>query len=176
MNKPASKILTLPLRLAVIILIYGALFKVMHWPYANPLMGFGSISILLLYLIRFFYKKEKVILDYVKLVIVLLWVFKYIIGVFHIMSLPYIFEILLLVLCIWWLIEEGLDFISNRKLKGHLFLKSLYYLFFGLTTCLLVVGIIFKIQHWPYGNIMFTLGVLLLSGLLLLDYFIVKRS
>ncbi|WP_175455536.1 GldL-related protein [Winogradskyella thalassocola] len=45
----------------------------------------------------------------------------------------------------------------------------------GLTIFTLVFGILFKIQHWPYGALLFTIGVLLLSLLLIFDYFIVDR-
>ena len=62
-----SKILTFPLRLALIILIFGALFKIMHWPYANMLMLIGGVSIGLLYTIRFYFNTKKSKLDYVKL-------------------------------------------------------------------------------------------------------------
>jgi hypothetical protein len=40
-----KKILTFSLRIALIILIIGALFKIMHWPYANRLMLIGGVSI-----------------------------------------------------------------------------------------------------------------------------------
>ena len=78
MEKQATKILTLPLRVALVILLYGALFKVMHWPYANILMLIGGVSIGLLYTIRFLNKEDKSKLDYVKIAIVLIWVFSYI--------------------------------------------------------------------------------------------------
>ena len=40
----------------------------------------------------------------------------------------------------------------------------------------LFLGIIFKIQHWPYGSMLFVLGVLSLNMLLIFDYFIIDRS
>lgn len=170
------KILTFPLRIALIVLIFGALFKVMHWPYAGQLMLIGAILIGVLYTIRFSNKHDKSKLDYVKLALILLWVFNYLVNAFHLFNIPYVFEILLLILFIYWFIEEGIMYIKNRKLKKNKFLKALYYILIGITIFVLFLGIVFKIQHWPYGSILFVLGVLILNMLLILDYFIIDRS
>ncbi|NRD18562.1 hypothetical protein HNV08_00770 [Winogradskyella eckloniae] len=171
-----SKILTFPLRLTVIILTFGALFKIMHWPYAAQLMLIGSVSIGLLYSIRFLKKADKSRLDYVKLSLILLWVFSYLVKAFHIIYLPYIFEILLVILFIYWFSIEGISYFKNRKYRKNLFFKTLYFLLIAMTIFALFFGIIFKIQHWPYGALLFTSGILLLSILLIYDYFIIDRS
>ena len=170
-----SKILTLPLRISLIILIYGALFKLMHWPNANVLMLIGSTLVLVLYIIRFFYKIEKKLLDYVKLFLVLIWLFNYTITVFHFLKLPYVLEIILAILFFWWLIVEGLTIFKERKFKDNKVLKAIYYLLFGTCSMFILFGLLFKIQHWPYGSLLFTLGILVLSIVLIYDYFIVKR-
>ncbi|WP_371286029.1 GldL-related protein [Winogradskyella forsetii] len=53
------KIFNFPLCIAIIVLIFGMLFKVMHWPFASILMLIGGISIGSLYVIRFISKKNK---------------------------------------------------------------------------------------------------------------------
>ena len=169
------KILTFPLRIAIVILIFGALFKIMHWPYANNLMLLGGASIGILYTIRFVYKREKTILDYVKLAMILIWVFNYLSNAFQIFYVPYIYEILLLILFIYWFYVEGISYFKSRSYRKNRFLKAVYYILIGLTVFTLVFGILFKIQHWPYGALLFTIGVLLLSLLLIFDYFIVER-
>lgn len=171
----STKILTFPLRLAIIVLIFGALFKVMHWSYATHLMFISSITIGLLYAIRFIYKRDKTKLDYVKLTLVLLWVFSYLIKVFHLFYIPYLFEISLLILFIYWFIAEGMTYFKNRKLKKNKFIKVIYYILIVQTICTLFFGIIFKISHWPYGALMLTLGILMLNILLIYDYFLVDR-
>lgn len=171
-----TNLLTFPLRLSIIIVIFGALFKVMHWPYATHLMLIGTVSLGLLYSVRFINKKHKSKLDYVKLFMILLWVFQYLVSAFHIVYIPYIFKILLLILFVYWFIVEGIYYFKNRKFKKNKFLKIVYYLLVGCTVFTLFFGIIFKIQHWPYGALLFTLGVLLLSVLLIFDYFIIARK
>lgn len=170
-----TKILTFPLRISIIVLIFGALFKVMHWPYAKVLMLIGSVVIGLLYAIRFVNKKTKTKLDNVKLAIILIWVFNYLVTAFHLFYVSYVFEILLLMLFIYWFTVEGIFYFKNRKFKKNKFIKAIYYLLIALAICTLFFGIIFKIQHWPYGALLLTLGVLTLNILLVFDYFIIDR-
>ena len=176
MEKSEHNTLTLLLRVALIILLYGVLFKFMRWSFAQTLMLYGSIAVVLLYSLRFLFKKEKVQLDYIKLGVVVFWVFNYIVNVFHLFNLPYIFEIILLVLFVWWFINEGLSYFTRRKLMDNSFVKFLYYMLSIASLTLITVGVLFKIQHWPDGPLMFTLGVLILSFVLILDLFVVKKQ
>jgi hypothetical protein len=171
-----KKILTFPLRIALIILIIGALFKIMHWPYANRLMLIGGVSISILYLIRFLYKKPKNKIDFVKLSLVFLWLINYLIDAFHVFNIPYLFEALLVALFIWWFTEEGVFYFKNRKFKRKGIIKMFYYLICYLTLLALSLGILIKIQHWPYGSLIFVLGVLLLCLVLILDYFLIEHK
>lgn len=174
MKSLQKKILTLPIRIALIILIIGALFKIMHWPYYKELMLIGALSIGVIYVVRFIYKKEKTKLDYAKLALVILWLFNYLSQVFHLYNIPYIVDICIVVLFFWWFIEEGFFYLKNRKFKTSKIIKVVYYFLIGLTVFLLLFGTLFKIQHWPYGSLMFTLGILLLCLILILDYIIVE--
>lgn len=169
------KILTFPLRIAIVILIFGALFKIMHWPYANIFMEIGGVSIGLLYTIRFLFKKEKSNLDYVKLMMILIGVLSYFVKVFQLFYVRYIFEIVLLSLFIYWFIAEGFSYFKNRKYRMNTFFKNVYYFLIGLAICALFFGILFKIQHWPYGALLFTIGILQLNIILIFDYFIIDR-
>jgi len=171
-----TKVLTFPLRLSIIILIFGALFKIMHWPFANNLMLIGAVLLAILYTIRFISKPKKFLLDYVKLALVLVWVFNYLVGAFHIFYVPYFFQILLFILFIYWFIVEGPAYIKNRKFTKNRFLKVCYKILIALTAFMVFFGLLFKVQHWPYGSILFVLGILSLNILLFLDYFLIDRS
>ncbi len=175
MQTTTKKILTLPLRLAIIITIFGALYKIMHWPYGYQLILIGYTTIILLYTFRFLNKNKKERLDYVKYGLVVLWVFSFFNQVFNLINLPYSFEILLSALFIWWLVEEGFSYFTSRKLKNSKVLKIFYYTLILITILLIVFGVLFKISHWPYGSLLFTFGILLLSFMLIFDYFAIKR-
>ena len=176
MNKPSKNILTLPLRFALVVLIFGALFKVMHWPYSKELMFVGAIAIGVMYTIRFFYKKEKSILDYGKIAIVLLWIFSYLANVFHLFSVPYVFEICFLILFVWWFFKEGMYYFKNRKIKKRGFINTVYYILIGLAAFAIFFGVLFKIQHWPYGSELFVIGILVFNTILILDYFLFEKK
>ena len=64
---------------AIALLLIGAMFKIMHWPFANEMLivGFGSMAGF--YTTHFFNKPEKELLDYGKV----LFVFLIIIIVFN---------------------------------------------------------------------------------------------
>jgi len=171
-----TKILTFPIRIALIILVYGVLFKVMHWLYAKQLILLGSGLIVLLYSLRFLYKKEKQTLDYVKLGLVLVWVFNYCIKGLHLFNIPYVLDLVLLILFVWWLITEGFTYFIRRKLKNSGVLKLFYYGFSITSLALIIIGVLFKIQHWPYGSLIFTFGSLLLSMMLIVDYFAIQKQ
>ncbi|MGJ8548418.1 GldL-related protein [Winogradskyella wichelsiae] len=90
--------------------------------------------------------------------------------------MPYLFEILLLILFIYWFIIEGPVYIKNRKFTKNRFLKVCYKILIALTAFMVFFGLLFKIQHWPYGSLLFVLGILSLNILLFLDYFLIDRS
>ena len=171
-----KKTLTFPLRLSLVLLIFGALFKIMHWPYAGVLMFTAGISIVLLYAVRFLNKRTKRSLDYVKLVMVLLWTTSYLCKVFHVFTHRYILDIGLAILFIYWFITENPNYLKNRKFSKKGLIKVIYQALKIISVLSLVFGVLFKIQHWPYGSILFVQGTLLLCLLLILDYFIRERA
>jgi hypothetical protein len=171
-----KKILTLPLRLALILLIIGALFKIMHWPYSSILMFIAGVSLTVLYTIRFLNKKTKSRLDYIKLALVLLWLISYFLKVFHLFKHRYILDIGVAILFIYWFLNDNPNYLMKRKFKKKGVVKVIYQILKVFTILSLIFGVLFKIQHWPYGSILFTQGILFLCILLILDYFIKERS
>lgn len=59
-------------RLAISLLLIGALFKIMHWPGADILIISSALVLIIAYLSHFFYKPRKMPIDYGKLLIVLI--------------------------------------------------------------------------------------------------------
>ncbi len=174
MKTSEKKILTFPIRLALIVLIIGALFKIMHWPNSKELMLIGALSVAVLYTIRFLNKAHKKTLDYIKLSLILLWLHNYFVQSFHLYKIPFLLEICFIILLIWWFAEEGFFYFLNRKFKKRGLLKITYYLLIGLTFFMLLFGILFKIQHWPYGSLVLLFGTLFLCLTLILDYFVIE--
>ena len=175
MNKTRNKALTFPIRIALAFLIIGILFEIQHWPFSNQIILISGIVISILYTIRFFLKKNKVVLDYVKLPLVMLWVSTYMVKTLHLLNIHYLFNIVLFALFVYWFINEGSSYFSNnRKLKKGKLLKVIYYLLSIITFLLILFGALFKIQHWPYGSEIITLGLLSLAIIIIVDYFLTE--
>lgn len=148
----------------------------MQWPYGLDLMLIGSLLLAFMYGIRFALKRKKLNLDYIKLSIVAVWTLRIVTLVFIGSKFISVFNVLLIGLGIWWFFEEGIDFYSNRKLKLNGTLKVIYYILIALSVLMCVVGILLRILHWPYGALIFTLGVLSVSLFMIIDLFVVKRT
>ncbi|SFI60655.1 hypothetical protein SAMN05443431_101444 [Olleya namhaensis] len=172
MDTIEPKKFSLLLRICVSILLIGALFKIMHWPYSNTLMLISILGILILYPLRFIPIVEKSTMDYVKLALVVLWCFNYLITIFHLYQLPVFFNVMLLLLFGWWFINEGTSVLNfgNIKIKGVL--KVVYIAFAIFAVACIFLGALFKIQHWPYSNLLFVIGVTSISILVTVDYFV----
>ncbi|MBD3863099.1 GldL-related protein [Olleya marilimosa] len=41
---------------------------------------------------------------------------------------------------------------------------------------IILLGNLFKIMHWPYANVLFTLGVVLAAIILIVDYFVRRKT
>ncbi len=176
MEATQKKALTVPIRLVTILLLYSLLFQYMQWPYGLDLMLIGSLLLAFMYGIRFALKRKKLNLDYVKLSIVAVWTLRIVTLVFIGSTFINVFNVVLIGLGIWWFFEEGIDFYSNRKLKLNGTLKVIYYILIALSVLMCVVGILLRILHWPYGALIFTLGVLSVSLFMIIDLFVVKRT
>ncbi len=111
-------------------------------------------------------------MDYIKLAMVILWCLIYGIRVFHLYSPPIVFNIILALLFGWWFINQGTDYITIRKLKTNKTVQFMYYLVVVFSIACVFLGAIFKIQHWPYSNILMTLGIISTSILIIIDYFV----
>lgn len=150
-----------PLRVSLLILIAGGLMQTQHWPYGKEVVAAGAAGLLVFYPVRFFAKKGKQWLDYVKLLLIPLWAITTVLRVYH---LPYANVIgwAPTLLFLVWFFSEGTCYIRagfNDQSQGKWLGKTV----FGVAAGLSVLGILFKIQHWPAANIMLILGVALIG-------------
>jgi hypothetical protein len=160
-----KKILTFPLRVLVGIFILGMLVKIMHWAGGNILIITGLSAIAALYPFRFYKKENKRIKDYIKLILVLSWAFSVITGTLH---LPYdnMMKIIPAITFWIWLGAEAYDFFILEK-KEHAF--SNYSVWSVIATAFILTGILLKILHWPFANILLILGFVCLVAWFIKD-------
>jgi GldL N-terminal domain len=147
------------LKLSISLLIIAILFKLMHWQYSKILFSISIFSIIIFYPIRFYLKKDKIILDYAKLLLVLFGVTNFYLKVMHFPNHNIIVYGTPLFFYLWLLLEIFANN-KNEESSSNSVLPFGVNIFLGL---LIVFGTIFKIMHWPYSQHMLISGFILLA-------------
>ncbi len=167
-----KKILKLPLRISLAILLSGILGKMLEWPYATNILLIGFAVLGFLYTIRFFNKAEKEFLDYIKLVLVSFWTLY---GIFTVMNFPYtlFFLTMTTISFVLWFIMEGSAYFLDEDRRAK---NSLYHILWNcalvLGTLGLISGSLLKILHWDYALHLLSLGITLIAAYILKDVFV----
>lgn len=166
-----KKILTMPLRLSIVVLLMGMLMKVLEWPMASQVMFVSFAVIGILYVFRFFKKTSRHFVDYVKMVLVFFWTTN---GIFRIMDFPYtiLFQVIIAISFVLWFILEGTAYFldDDRKVKNST--NQLIWNFVMVAgTLAIIVGSILKILNWEFAIHLLTLGIVILAAYILKDVF-----
>ncbi len=171
-----KKILKMPLRVSLAVLLSGVLAKMFEWPYAKEIVLYSFIAIGVLYTIRFFQKNEKQFIDFTKLALV---TFFSLYGIFTILEFPYtlFFLVLMAITFVMWFVMEGTAYFldDDRRAKN-----SIYQI---LWNCALVVGTLgvisgslLKILNWDYAVHILSIGLTIVAAYILKDVFVPESS
>jgi len=138
-----KKILKLPLRVSLAILLFGTISKISEWPFAAEIMLIGFSAIGFLYVFRFLKKTEKKFIDYVKLILVIFWTAN---GIFKILSLPF---------TLFFQIIIALSFCA-----------------LVIGTLGVIAGSLLRLIDWDYSVHILSLGITMIAAYILKDVFI----
>lgn len=154
------------IRILISINIIAVLFRLMHWPHSMYLFLIGLGGIFILYPIRFYLKKDKLALDYIKLIFVELFCFTRFVKIHHLLKID-ILIIVTEVIGIIWILFEIFNFINNVKPRYKPIIPKLNsnYVF----VLIILIGALFKLMHWPYANILLIIGLVLLALFFIYD-------
>lgn len=167
-----KKILKLPLRVSIAVLLFGMLAKILEWPFANEIMLFGFSTIAVLYIARFLKKSNKEFIDYTKLVLIVFWATN---GIFRVLDFPYtlFFQIITAISFVTWFVMEGTAYFLDEDRRAKNSLGQI------LWNCLLVVGTlgviggtILKVLDWDYAIHLLSLGITFIGAYVLKDVFV----
>ncbi|VAW15664.1 hypothetical protein MNBD_BACTEROID03-2335 [hydrothermal vent metagenome] len=171
-----KKILKLPIRISIAILLIGMLAKVLEKPYVSKIMLFGFFALGILYMFRFLKKKQKQFIDYTKLVLVVFWVAN---GIFRVMDFPYtlFFQIVTAIAFIIWFVMEGAAYFldEDRRAKNST-TQILWNCTLVLGTLGVISGSLLRILHWDYAIHLLSLGITLIAAFILKDVFVPEAS
>lgn len=171
-----KKILKLPLRISIGVLLFGMLAKILEWSFAKEIMLFGFTTIGILYVFRFLKKRERQFIDYTKLVLIVFWATN---GIFRVLDFPYtlFFQIITAIAFVTWFILEGTAYFLDEDRRAKNSIGQI------LWNCLLVVGTlgvitgtILKVLDWAYAIHLLSLGITFIGAYVLKDVFVPSKN
>lgn len=171
-----EKILKLPLRISLAILLLGTVAKITEWPFAPEIMLIGFSAIGLLYVFRFLKKTEKKFLDYTKLTLIIFWTAN---GIFKVLGFPFtlFFQIIIAISFIIWFVMEGTAYFLDEDRRAKNSIAQI------LWNCALIIGVLgvisgslLKLIDWDYSIHLLSLGITFIAAYILKDVFIPESS
>lgn len=167
-----KKILKMPLRVSLAVLLSGIIAKMFEWPYAQEIIFYGFVVIGVLYAIRFIKKQEKQFIDYTKLALVS---FFSLYGIFSILEFPYtlFFLILMAFTFVMWFVMEGTAYFldEDRRSKNTTY-QILWNCALVIGTLAVISGSLLRILHWDYAIHLLSIGVTIVVAYILKDVFV----
>lgn len=167
-----KKILKMPLRISLAVLLSGILATMFEWSYAKEIVlySFGVIGIL--YVLRFSQKPEKLFVDYIKLVLV---TFFSLYGIFTILDFPYtlFFLISMAITFVIWFVMEGTAYFldEDRRAKNSNY-QILWNCALVLGTLGIIAGSLLRVLQWDYAIHLLSLGITIVAAYILKDAFV----
>ena len=170
-----KKILTMPLRVSIIVLLLGMLMKILEWPMATQVMFVSFAVTGVLYIVRFWKKAVKQFIDYVKLVLIS---FAATNGILNLMDFPYtiFFQVIIAISFVLWFILEGTAyFLDDDRRKKNSTVQLIWNLAMVAGTLAIIAGSILKIFNWEYALPLLILGVFVVAAYILKDVFVSEK-
>jgi hypothetical protein len=166
-----KKILSIPLRISVAILLLGMLLRILHWSYASQILLIAFVALGLLYIIRFWKKSEKKFLDYVKLILITFWSVN---GIFHMLNLPYVlfFQIVIAITFLIWFVMEGTAYFLDEERKSKNNRSKVFWNFaMVIGTIAIIAGSLLNLLEWQFAIPLLIIGILIVAAYILKDVF-----
>ena len=167
----AKKILRTPLRILITLFLIGVLMRVLHWPYASEVLLSSFFGIGILYCFRFWKKKEKRFVDYVKLVLVIFWTAN---GIFRIMDFPYtlVFQIVIAVSFLTWFFLEGTAYFLDEDRRARNSISQIIWNCAMVAgTLAIIAGSLLNILQWRFAIPLLIAGIAIVAVYILKDAF-----
>ena len=148
-----------PIRIAIGLLILGILFKILHWTVANLVFTGALVLIAVLYFFRFSNKANKQLTDYLKLIMVWSGVAHSVIFNFHWLYRDVASYVFLGATLLWLAIDRG-NYFKRFSIftddKGDFEFGNIL---FRITSITVILGVLFKVLHLPFGDILLYSGL-----------------
>jgi hypothetical protein len=159
------KFFTRLLKAAVGIYLLGIVWMIVHWPYALNILLFSYVAIAILIVLRFLFRRDKRLTDYLLPLCVITWV---VCGIFKIQHWPFP-QIMRFLHPLSFGGALILFFLEGREAK-KIKLPTLSGLLPVLSAGLILIGILFQVLHLTGGKSLLLMGFFSLAAWFLLDW------
>ena len=153
-----------PIRVGMVLVLFGVLCRLLHWPFADLTLMSGAGAILVFYTLRYSSKRRKDFLDFLKLMLVLLWSTKTLLTAARSHDAIWIDYAALMAFVLWLLLDGFRNDVKVKRQRSNLqpalipvdkASKRAFSVCAGLT----FVGVIFLIMHWNGAQTLLILGL-----------------
>ncbi len=171
-----KKILTTPLRIAIIVILFGVLAKMFELSYAKEIMFYGFLTTGILYPIRFLKKQNKHFVDCTKLALVF---FFSLYGIFTILEFPFsmLFLTLVAITFLMWFVMEGTAYFLDDDLRvKNTTSQILWNCVLVIGTLSVIFGCLLQLLNWDYAIHLLTLGIVIFLAFILKDTFMTESQ
>ncbi|AYN68201.1 hypothetical protein D1013_12865 [Euzebyella marina] len=166
-----EKILKVPLRISMTVILLGMLLKILEWPYAIPIVLFGFANTGILYFFRFWNKSDRKFLDIVKLVLVLSWTTN---GILRILDFQHtlFLQIIVGISFMTWFIMEGTAYFldEDRKAKNQK-IQVMWNFAMVVGALAIIAGSLLNVMNWKFAIPLLVLGITIIAAYILKDLF-----
>jgi len=161
-----------PLKLGVAVVIIGMLFRLQQWNYGNQILIGGIVLMVLGYVYDLFRKENRGILDFIKMGLVILMAIGYVANLLHRAIPAFLAEAAYY--AFWgFLLLVGWELLTRGKEGAQ---EKIAALVFGIGALLILVGVVFRIQHWVGGSYFIIGGIVLAALWVLLSPYLGKKE
>lgn len=170
-----DKILKVPLRISMTLLLLAMLAQIFDWPHANKMLLLCFSLVGVLYAIRFWKKLEKKFIDYVKVTLVFFWSINGISSILGFQHTVYFQVVIGCTFLIWFIMEGTAYFLDEDRKSKNTLSKILWNVFMVVGTLAIILGSLSNMLNWQFSIPLLAFGILTVAIYILKDVFIVSK-
>ncbi len=170
--KNSEKILKLPIRISLAVILFGIISKLLEWSFAKEILLAGFSCLTVFYAFRYFKKDEKKFIDTTKFVLVLSWSIN---GILQVLDLPFTLfsqALTAVTFVIWFVLEGTAYFMDDDRNSKNSRTQIIWNGILIIGSLVVITGGIMQFLEWDYSIHLLSLGITLIGAYVLKDVFL----
>ena len=170
-----EKILKIPLRVSMTLLLLAMLAQMFDWPHASKMLLLCFSVVGILYAIRFWKKREKKFIAYVKVTLVTFWSINGISSILGFQHAVFFQTIIGITFLIWFIMEGTAYFLDEDRKSKNSLSQILWNIVMVIGTLAIIMGSLLNMLNWQFSLPLLAFGILTVAIYILKDVFIVTK-